>query len=162
MQSNGSGVILSETLTIRNGKSDDLAMIVQIEKKSFDDPFTLDLFVTLLESFPEGFRVSLILDRVVGYCITYPMRRQRVMVIASIAVLPGFRNRGLGKSLLEDSISLSKKYHSAGIVDKLMLQVAEDNTVARSLYSKFGFENRSLIRNYYGRRKHGIEMELNF
>jgi ribosomal-protein-alanine N-acetyltransferase len=152
---------MSETLTIRNGNLEDLPTIVQIEKKSFDDPFTLDLFVTLLESFPEGFRVCLVRDRAVGYCITYPMKRHRAMVIASIAVLPEFRQKGIGKRLLEDSISISQKYHSAGIVDKLILQVAEDNSAARSLYSKFGFENRSLIRNYYGRRKHGIEMELN-
>jgi len=151
---------MSETLTIRDGTSEDLATIVQIEKKSFDDPFTLDLFVTLLESFPEGFRVYMVREKVVGYCITYPMKRQRAVVIASIAVLPEFRHRGIGKSLMEDAISLSKKYHAAGIVDKLVLQVAEDNSSARSLYSRFGFENRSLIRNYYGRRKHGIEMEL--
>jgi ribosomal-protein-alanine N-acetyltransferase len=152
---------LAETLlSIRNGNSEDLASILDIEKKSFDDPYTLDMFVTLLESFPEGFRVYLVSDKVVGYCVTYPVKQKRAMVIVSIAVHPDYRKRGIGTSLLKDSILISSKLHSAKAIDKLILQVAEENDAARSLYEKFGFKNRSLIKNYYGRRKHGIEMEL--
>ncbi|MDA4131063.1 MAG: GNAT family N-acetyltransferase [Thaumarchaeota archaeon] len=152
---------MSETIAIRNGTKDDLAPILEIENKSFDDPFTLDLFVTLLGSFPEGFRVSTVRERIVGYCVTYPMKQKRAMVIVSIAVHPDFRDRGMGSNLLKDSISIANKFRDAKMIDKLILQVAEDNKAARSLYTKFGFQNHSLMRNYYGRRKNGIEMELN-
>jgi len=151
---------MSAIQIIRNGNSEDLTSILEIEKKSFDDPFTLDLFITLLESFPEGFRVCVIGEKIAGYCITYPMKQKRAMVIVSIAVHPEFRSRGIATSLLKDSISIAEKFHSTKTIDKLILQVAEENNAARSLYSKIGFENRSLIKNYYGRRKHGIEMEL--
>jgi [ribosomal protein S18]-alanine N-acetyltransferase len=152
---------LAETLlSIRNGNSEDLTPILDIEKKSFDDPYTLDMFATLLESFPDGFRVYVMGDKVVGYCVSYPVNQKRAMVIVSIAVHPDYRNRGIGTSLLKDSISISSKLHSAKAIDKLILQVAEENNAARSLYEKFGFKNRSLIKNYYGRRKHGIEMHL--
>jgi [ribosomal protein S18]-alanine N-acetyltransferase len=152
---------LAETLlTIRNGNSEDLAAILDIEKRSFDDPYTLDMFVTLLESFPEGFRVYVLRESVVGYCVTYPMKQKRALMVVSIAVHPDYRNRGIGTSLLKDSISIASKLHSTKVIDKLILQVAEENNSARSLYEKFGFRNRSLIKNYYGRRKHGIEMEL--
>jgi len=152
---------LAETLlSIRNGNSEDLAPILDIEKKSFDDPYTLDMFVTLLESFPEGFRVYVIRERVVGYCVTYPVKQKRAMVIVSIAVHPDYRDQGVGTSLLKDSISISSKLHRGKVIDKIILQVAEENNAARSLYEKFGFKNQSLIKNYYGRRKNGIEMGL--
>jgi len=152
---------MSESIAIRNGTNENLAGILEIEKKSFDDPYTFDLFVDLLGSFPEGFRVSVAQDRIVGYCITYPMKQKRAMVIVSIAVHPAFRDRRIGSGLLKDSISIANKFKDAEMIDKLILQVAEDNMAAHALYTKFGFLNRSLLKNYYGRRKNGIEMELN-
>ncbi len=152
---------MAETLpSIRNGTSEDLAAILDIEKRSFGDPYTLGMFVILLESFPEGFRVYVMRDRIVGYCITYPMKQKGAMVIVSIAVHPDCRSRGIGTGLLKDSISIASELHSEKVIDKLILQVAEENNSARSLYEKFGFKTRSMIKNYYGRRKHGIEMEL--
>ncbi|MDA4111842.1 MAG: GNAT family N-acetyltransferase [Thaumarchaeota archaeon] len=151
---------MSTSQAIREANLNDLEAVQEIENRSFDDPYSMDLFVEFLESFPEGFRVCVIGEKIVGYCITYPLKQKRALVIVSIATHPDFRKLGIASRLLRDSISISLKFHATLNFDKLILQVAEDNKVGQSLYSKFGFENRSTIKNYYGRRKHGLEMEL--
>jgi len=55
--------------------------------------------------------------------------------IHDLAVLPEFRGRGIGRSLLE---SVEARAREIGCC-KLTLEVGKDNERARSLYQRFGF-----------------------
>ena len=147
-------------MEIRNCKPADLAAVSEIENASFDEPYPLDLFVRLLKNFPQGFRVAVIENRIAGYCIVSPLKWQRVFVIASLATHPDFRNRGVGSNLLGDGIRIAREVSVLNPFKKLVLQVAVQNTAAQSLYKKFGFEFCGTIKNYYGRDRDGVQMEL--
>lgn len=128
---------------------------------SFDDPYPYRLFLTLLENLPEGFRVATVeTNQVVGYCVLSPSNVRNTLMISSIAVHPSFRNQGIGTILLEDSIRIIKELNTTMSIGKIVLQVAEVNNSARSLYEKFGFRYTRTLRDYYGKGKNGIQMEL--
>ncbi len=147
-------------MEIRDCMPADLNAVSEIENASFDEPYPLGLFVHLLKIFPQGFRVAILENIIVGYCVISPLKLRRVLVLSSLATHPDFRNRGVGSSLLGDAIRIAKEVSPVNAIKKLILQVAADNTSAQSLYTKFGFEFRGTIRNYYGRGRNGVQMEL--
>lgn len=55
--------------------------------------------------------------------------------LSLIAVVPQYRNRGVGKSLLEEVVKQSKR---AGM-ERLVLEVRKSNMVAIKFYEKLGF-----------------------
>ena len=57
--------------------------------------------------------------------------------IANVAVEPAFRGQGIARQLMQSA--LDHIYHAHG--QWAVLQVYDDNTVARNLYEKIGFEN---------------------
>jgi len=138
----------------------DLGAVSEIENASFNEPYPLELFVRLLKIFPQGFRVAILENRIAGYCVISPLRWQKVLVLSSLATHPDFRNRGIGSNLVADAIRIANEVSALKAIRKLILQVAADNTSAQSLYTKFGFEFRGTITNYYGRGRDGVQMEL--
>ncbi len=78
----------------------------------------------------------------------------------SIAVDPRFRNRGIGTDLIRDAITIAKEFSALNPIKMIVLQVAENNTTARALYEKLGFQNVRKIGNYYGKGKNAVQMEL--
>jgi len=147
-------------MEIRNCKPEDLDAVCEIENASFDKPYPLDLFISLLRAFPPGFKLAILDERMIGYSVITPSRLRRVIVISSLATHPDFRNCGVGSSLLRDAIRISKEYSGIIPAKRLVLQVATENKSAQSLYTKFGFEIRGTLKNYYGRGKDGVQMEL--
>jgi [ribosomal protein S18]-alanine N-acetyltransferase len=149
-------------IKIRNCREEDLDRITEIENSSFDDPYPYRLFVTFLADFPDGFRVAVLVDNggIVGYCIVSSSERQDTMMISSIAVGSKFRKLGIGEKLLNDSIKIAEKHSSTNQIRRIILQVAVGNQAAKSLYEKFGFRNVRKIKDYYGKGKDGIQMEL--
>jgi [ribosomal protein S18]-alanine N-acetyltransferase len=149
-------------IKIRNCREEDLDRILEIENSSFDDPYPYRLFVAFLANFPEGFRVAMLVDSdiIVGYCILSNSGRRDTMMISSIAVDSKFRKLGIGEKLLADSIKIAGGLSSLNEVGKVVLQVAVENEAAKSLYEKFGFRYTRKIRDYYGRGRDGIQMEL--
>lgn len=142
-------------VTIRDCRAEDLASVQEIENGSFDDPYPPSLFLYFLKSFPRGFRVASFGETLVGYC-TVALEHKRA-IIASLAVSPVHRRRRVGRSLLQDAISLCKAQFDVKYIE---LQVREDNNAAISLYSGFGFLAGRNIRNYYGEGKDALSMSL--
>ena len=149
-------VAASQDNKIRSCMSSDLKRIEEIEALSFDDPYPLSLFRNLLGEYPWGFRVATAGDFIAGYCILVRTNVESSLMIASIAVDPVFRMKGVGTRLVEDAISISKTQGKRRIV----LQVRENNEVAISLYSKIGFKSKSLIADYYGVGRDALEMSI--
>lgn len=76
--------------------------------------------------------------------------------IYAVAVSPDHQGRGLGRRLLENSITLLRQ-HGAG---RIYLEVRHDNHNAIALYQKVGFANHRFLPAYYGTDVHGVRMKL--
>lgn len=68
----------------------------------------------------------------------------RTVAVHSLAVLPTFRNRGLGKIIMK---SYQQRIESSEIADRLSL-VAHDNLI--SFYEKLGFVNKGASQCKFG------------
>jgi ribosomal-protein-alanine N-acetyltransferase len=125
----------------------DLGQVGIIERNSFSyRPYSLTDFIWFLSSAPTGFIVACVNDSPVGYVIAFgqPLGNG---VIQSIAVLPEFRGRKIGQSLLKAAI----EHLSA--CKRIELFVERGNESAISLYSKFAFrETGRVIKRYYGEK----------
>jgi len=78
--------------------------------------------------------------------------------IHSFYIEESFRNRGIGKNLLENIIDILKKDGFKSV----QLTVDPDNKPALSLYGKFGFVKKLLEIGEYGEGRDRILMELAF
>ena len=67
--------------------------------------------------------------------------------ILHIAVLPEYRNQGLGKMILEE---LEKQLKSIGKSVKIFLEASAANKFAIKLYEKLGYKAYNERKNYYG------------
>lgn len=80
-------------------------------------------------------------DRVVGVAISFvgfsTFKAREVVNIHDLAVLPEFRNRGVGSALLNAVEDFSRSLHAC----KITLEVRESNQGAERLYQRKGFRN---------------------
>ncbi len=67
--------------------------------------------------------------------------------ILTLGVAPAWRRRGVARMLLQDLVLRAR----AGGAQRLLLEVAADNTAALALYESFGFARQGIRRNYYRR-----------
>ena len=76
-----------------------------------------------------------------GVCIGFigysTFQAMPLLNIHDLAVLPGYRGRGVGRALL----AAAERMASAAGCCKLTLEVLEDNLAARRLYEHFGFRD---------------------
>lgn len=68
--------------------------------------------------------------------------------LLTIAVLPRAQGKGVGLALLEQ---MGQRLGAAGAT-RLFLEVSTDNSAARALYAKAGFEQVGLRKAYYARK----------
>lgn len=67
------------------------------------------------------------------------------------------RGQGIGNLLLRKIIEIAKINH----IDKIFLEVNENNQIALQLYEKAGFEKISLRKKYYNHQEDAIIMSKN-
>jgi len=72
----------------------------------------------------------------------------------NIYVLKEYRNKGIAKLLMEYMINDGKSKK----INNITLEVNEENTSAINLYKKYGFVEKAVRNNYYGKND-GILME---
>ena len=117
--------------------------VLAIERRSFRDPWTLAEFQLLTED-PRALNVGLWHDRhLVGYAMGYAKGAD--FHLASLAVEPSWRRRGLATRLLE---SILEKARRRGCT-ACRLEVRPSNKAARSLYEKLGFEAAGEMPRFY-------------
>ena len=82
--------------------------------------------------------------------------------VISLAVLPGFRRKGVATALLARALDEAGK----GGVKKIFLEVAEDNAAGRSFYEALKFEAVGRREKYYkstaGERRDALIMAYEF
>lgn len=76
--------------------------------------------------------------KVIGSCICtfYNNGKANVMIIDNVKVDKNHRRKGIGTTLMKEAIKIAKKRK----VDSIELVVNSDNTIAKRMYKKNGFE----------------------
>jgi [ribosomal protein S18]-alanine N-acetyltransferase len=145
-------------VSVRNCRESDIPRVEQIEKICFEDPYSLETFLALLES-GAVFKVAEVESAVIAYCIYKKDRgvllsRTRATLI-SLAVHPANRRRGIGHILLSNAIQDLENSQ----VHSIELQVRVDNAAAIELYSRLDFVIKKTIPSYYGSGKDAFLMQ---
>ena len=129
---------------IRRMRIDDLPQVLTIEEISFRTPWSQNAFrFELLENPNSHCWVAELDDTLAGFVVCWLIVDE--MHIASIAVDPKFRGKGISKKLIIKGLSelISKGARSA------TLEVRAGNHAAQFLYRYFGFDDVGLRKAYY-------------
>jgi [ribosomal protein S18]-alanine N-acetyltransferase len=139
----GPRAVPAAEMSLRDARSGDIDAILEIERASFPDPpWSRHSFVALLDNPRVSFTVASTenpqsaggaADIVLGYVVTWIVADEAE--IANLAVRPDRRRMGIGRMLLEASISAAL---SRG-AESVYLDVRESNVAARALYEARGF-----------------------
>ncbi|AKL98587.1 ribosomal protein S18-alanine N-acetyltransferase [Endomicrobium proavitum] len=117
--------------------------IIEIEKLSFERPWTQDMFIASASNKKVNFKVALENGAVAGYCLYWIIAGETE--ILNIAVCPLRRRRSYAKAMLADVITKSQKENSKAV----FLDVRSDNEAAKKLYFSAGFEQIGVRKKYY-------------
>lgn len=117
--------------------------ILSIEELSFTDPWSKDSMEKELNNNFARYVVVKYNNKVIGYGGMWLILDEGH--ITNIAVTPKYRCMGAGKLILKSLIDICKKEK----VISLTLEVRVSNTIAQSLYIKFGFVSEGIRKNYY-------------
>jgi len=145
---------MTENHTIRLFEEKDLHQVVNINwtclPENYDDSFFLELYY----NFPKTFIVATIGEKIVGYLMCRveigfsEIKRLGIVKkghIVSIAVLPEYRNKGIGYALVTQALNGVKAYN----VSEIYLEVRISNDVAINLYKKLEFKPIKTLNGYY-------------
>lgn len=142
------------TVTFMPMLAEDLDAVMEIERRSFPEPWTPGLFLhelklpfskTILARSQNGSR------QVVGYICRWLIGEE--IHILNLAVHPERRKAGTGRALVHLVLREADE-HSASVT----LEVRRENQAAMELYSSLGFTRCGVRRNYYGHGHDAIIM----
>ena len=125
-------------------RPDHLDAIMDIESRSFPNPWTKAAFVGHLHH-PEFARyiVAIVDEEVVGYTGLFYGGGQGQ--VTNLVVHPEWREYGIGSRLLIETFEFSYRMNLQG----LSLEVRVSNDDAQTLYEKLGFTKVGVKKNYY-------------
>lgn len=143
-------------VTIEKASIKDLDKLDEIEKKCFQrEAFTKQQITYLLTDSDAIGLVSRVKGEIVGFVIGIIYKEKSIRGhILTIDVLPTYRQRGIGFSLLQN-IEKAFKDKNAKIC---RLEVREGNIEALNLYEKTGYKKTGKLHNYY-HNAHGILLQ---
>jgi ribosomal-protein-alanine N-acetyltransferase len=131
---------------LRRMKREDLLEVMEIELKSFSNPWTMAAFKGEIDNYPISQAYVIAgknLSGIIGY-ITY-WQIQKEVQISNFALHPDYRRQGIGESILRRVIDKVKEQGAVFV----FLEVRPSNFSANSLYAKLGFKTLGTRKNYY-------------
>jgi ribosomal-protein-alanine N-acetyltransferase len=133
-------------LAVRAATVHDLEQIVEIEQRSFSDPWSRQSFRALFDDPRVFFVVASGVDGLIlGYVAAWFVAGEGE--VATLAVAPRARRLGVGSLLLDSAIDAAKGRGVAAVY----LEVRASNSAAKQLYASRGFREIGIRRNYYRR-----------
>ena len=128
--------------TIREMQHGDLAMVSDIERRSYEFPWSHGVFRDCLLS---GYQNIVLMrdDRVIGYAVLSVAAGEAH--ILNICVDVNYRARGYGERLLDELLFRAR----AASVRQIFLEVRPSNDTALALYAKKGFHKIANRPAYY-------------
>jgi ribosomal-protein-alanine N-acetyltransferase len=131
---------LSE-IRVRRLVYSDLPAALAVERRSFETPWSLAMFVLELSK-PSGICLAAYGDEgLVGYLVC--SRYADVWHLMNVAVPPGMRRQGIASRLLESL------FEEAGADARYTLEVRTSNHGAIAMYERFGFRPAGHRHRYY-------------
>ena len=131
----------------------DLNALRKLERICFEkDAWPLFDLIAVL-TFPDVVRLKALEDdRMVGFVAGDPRPSQGFSWIATIAVLPKYRRKGIGRALLQ---VCEKQLNTP----RLKLSVRASNQAAINLYEQEGYQTVDIWKSYYNDGANAIVME---
>ncbi len=121
----------------------DMPDVLEIERKSFEFPWSEEDFIRCLRQRNCIGMVAEAEDRVVGFMI-YELHKSRLHIL-NFAVHPDFRLRHVGAQMVEKLVGkLSSQRRN-----RILLEVRETNLAAQVFFRSAGFRAISVLREFY-------------
>lgn len=133
----------SHNLILEKMKEQDLHQVMEIEKKSFSDPWNRSFFSQDIDNQSALPLVAKADDKIIGYVCLWKILDE--IQISNIAVSPERRRRGIGEEMMQRVLKMAKEEDYR----RISLDVRISNKAAISLYEKFGFREAGRRKNYY-------------
>ena len=152
---------------IRRCDPSDIIPVMEINLKTLPEHYSDYFYESLLAELPEAFIVAEVEKNLVGYImckIEYGFSNFKKLGfvkkghVVSVAVLPGFRQKGFGRALVEESMAGVRLKKS----DELYLEVRCSNNEAIRLYEKLGFTIKQRLKAYYRDGEDAYLMAIEF
>ena len=133
---------------------DDVAAVATLEGENFSRPWSYDAFYKTLSDENYIVIIAKETDALLGYCVLLCTGEEAD--ITNVCTAPAARGKGVATVMLT---ALMEEGKSRGVTE-FFLEVREENVPARSLYTKLGFEEIGLRKNYYEEpREHAVLMK---
>ncbi len=151
---------------LRKFRIDDLRRVMYINTLCLPENYSEFFYVDLHEKYPNTFIVATIEDEIVGYIMCRmetgfsELGKWNITKkghVVSIAVLPEYRKRGIGTSLILQAMKEMRNYG----MRECYLEVRVSNQIAKNLYRKIGFKEVKTIQGYYRDREAANVMAVN-
>ena len=152
---------------IRRCDPSDIIPVMEINLKTLPEHYSDYFYESLLAELPEAFIVAEVDKKLIGYImckIEYGFSNFKKLGfvkkghVVSVAVLPDYRQKGIGRALVEESMSGVKSKRS----DELYLEVRCSNNEAIKLYEKLGFIIKQRLKAYYRDGEDAYLMSIEF
>lgn len=158
--------IMSEDNSVHNAQpfevrpfvTADLDAVIRINQITLPENYPRHFFLSVHSSCPAGFQVATIRSGAKTRLIGYTMARVEVGTsnfsrfklvrkghIISVAVLKNFREMGVAKARLSESLEAIRQKGAS----ESFLEVRESNIPAVRLYERLGFQVKKRLRKYY-------------
>ena len=145
-------------VSLRDMRRDDLAAVLEIERRSFAQPWSRAFFEKELATPFARLVVAVEEGRpgpaVVGYTCRWRVTDE--VHLLNVAVHPERRGLGHGRALVAAVVAEAE----AARARVVYLEVRAGNVIARRLYRHLGFKDLGVRRGYYGPGQDAIVMEL--
>jgi len=144
-------------LVIRKMTVEDIPAVIALDQMSFSLPWPERSFrFELTENPASRSWVAEVDGRIVGMIVNWLLVDE--VHVATIATHPDFRRQGIAKKLLTHSL----RYMVGEGAVSSFLEVRENNSAAREMYRKFGYEETGRRKGYYkDNNEDAILMTLN-
>lgn len=138
--------------------SEHLDQVARIEQLCFSDPWSRRMLSEHLENECAATLVAITPDgTILGYAGLLVVLDEGY--ITNVAVCPEYRRQGIAGELL----GVFRRFAEGNNLAFLTLEVRESNAPARALYSKYGYAEVGVRKNYYDHPKeNAILMTLEF
>jgi ribosomal-protein-alanine N-acetyltransferase len=146
--------LLEAPYLLRPFRPDDLSSVVEINRVCLPENYSAYFFMEVYKSCPEAFIVAERENHVVGYIMCRlefgfsDLRRFRMVRkghVVSVAVMPDFRRRGIGRELVVSAMK-ALELHGG---EECFLEVRTANEEAVKLYKDMGFDTVRTVSHYY-------------
>jgi ribosomal-protein-alanine N-acetyltransferase len=145
------------TMSVRPAVEEDLDQIYQIEKRAYKHPWTKEQLLEEIDKKDSSFLVYTDdeTDSVVAGYLVYRKEDNQIHIL-NVAVALDWRGLGMGKSLVQ--LAIKDAYRQQ--LERVFLEVREDNEAAIGLYTKCGFKIDRVQKGFYTNGDHAVHMSL--